>query len=114
MAYGTALGAALALGYLLEVGIEAIYQHNRQISARLRAGLGEAGAEILSPEPEAERCAIVAARFPAHDSAEVAKRLKAANVVVSRRQDFLRFSPHLYNGSEDVDQALQVIGELVA
>ena len=114
MAYGTSLGAALALGYLLEVGIEAIYQHNRQISARLRAGLSEAGAEILSPESEAERCAIVAARFPAHDSAEVAKRLKAANVVVSRRQDFLRFSPHLYNGSEDVDQALQVIGELVA
>ena len=113
MAYGTALGAAIAIGYLLEVGVDRIHRHNQQIAGRLRQGLVEAGAEILSPEPAAERSAIVAARFPAHDSAGVAKQLKVANVVVSRRQDFLRFSPHLYNGSQDIDNALKVISAVV-
>ena len=113
MAYGTPLGASEALGYLLEVSIEKIHAHNRGIAGELRDGLSAMGAQILSPKRVEERSAIVAARFPSHDSAALARALKEENVVVSLRQDFLRLSPHLYNGSEDIETALAVIRKLL-
>lgn len=52
---------------------------------------------------------IVAARFEGRDMAAMAAGLKQAEVMVSLRQDFIRFSPHLYNGSDDIGAALEAI-----
>lgn len=109
MAYGTALGAGEALRYLLEIGIDAIAAHNRAVSDELRAGLEDLGAEILSPKDPSERSATVAARFPGHESAAFAATLKTQGVVASLRRDFIRFSPHLYNNSDDIETALSAI-----
>lgn len=109
MAYGTALGATDAINYLLDVSIARIHEHNQVISARLIEGLKELGAEILGPENQGDRSAMVAARFASKDSAAFAKALKQENVIASLRRDFIRFSPHLYNSSEDIDRALVAI-----
>ncbi len=109
MAYGTALGATEALNYLLEHSIERIYEHNQQLSMRLIDGLKELGAEILGPEESGSRSATVAARFPGQDSADFAQTLKQNNVIASLRRDFIRFSPHLYNNFQDIDQGLAAI-----
>ncbi len=111
MAYGTALGATQAVNYLLEIGIERIFDHNRVISGRLRDGLQGLGAEILGPGDAASRSATVAARFPGKDSAAFARTLKDRQVIASLRGDFIRFSPHLYNSSDDIDRGLAAIGE---
>jgi len=55
----------------------------------------------------------VAARFPGKDPAEVARELKAAQVMVSWRKDFVRFFPHLYNQQTDIQQALDRIEEIL-
>ncbi|MEM7120424.1 MAG: aminotransferase class V-fold PLP-dependent enzyme [Pseudomonadota bacterium] len=109
MAYGTALGAAEAINHLLNIGIDTIASHNRTIADELWAGLEETGAEILSPADTAQRSATVAARFPGQDSRELAAALKQRSVVSSLRRDFIRFSPHLYNNSEDVETALSAL-----
>jgi selenocysteine lyase/cysteine desulfurase len=109
MAYGTALGAAEAIEYLLDIGIERIARHNRLIADELWSGLEDLGAEILSPSHVEERSAMVAARFPGRDSATFAAALKRQGVIASLRRDFIRFSPHLYNGSDDVVKALTAI-----
>lgn len=109
MAYGTALGAAEAINYLLELGIGEIARHNRAVSDELRGGLEALGAEIVSPRNIRECSATVAARFPGQDSRAFAAALKRRGVVASLRQDFIRFSPHLYNSSEDVERALSAI-----
>jgi selenocysteine lyase/cysteine desulfurase len=109
MAYGTALGAAEAIDYLLAIGIDAIARHNRLVADELWAGLEDLGAEILSPSNAEERSATVAARFPGRDSAAFAAALKRAGVIASLRRDFIRFSPHLYNDFEDVAKALSAI-----
>ena len=109
MAYGCALGAAIAVEYLLGLTVTAIHDHNRKIADRLRQGLEEQGGQILSPESSEERSAIVAARFPGRDSTALVKSLHESNVVLSKRRDFLRFSPHLYNDSGDVESALNAI-----
>jgi selenocysteine lyase/cysteine desulfurase len=111
MAYGSALGATDALNYLLEQTIDRIYAHNQQIATQLIEGLIEIGAQILGPRQPEQRSATVAAKFPGKDSAEFATTLKNENVVASLRSDFIRFSPHLYNSSGDVDKALAAIKE---
>ena len=111
MAYGTALGAAEAIAYLLELGIDRIAAHNRAVSDELRSALEQLGAEILSPELPSERSAMVAARFPGQDSRTLTGILESRRVVASFRRDFIRFSPHLYNDSDDVRTALSAIRE---
>ena len=109
MAYGTAFGATVATNHLLDLTIERIADHNRQLAARLSEGLRELGAELLGPGDPAQRSATVAARFPGKDVADFARTLKQADVIASLRRDFIRFSPHLYNSSDDIEQALSAI-----
>jgi len=40
--------------------------------------------------------------------------LKQADVMVSLRKGFIRFSPHLYNGSDDIGAALTAINDVLA
>jgi len=109
MAYGTALGAAEAVNHLLGIGVDAIAAHNSVVSGELADGLAALGAEILSPANLEERSATLAARFPGKSSEVFAATLKDEGVIASLRRDFIRFSPHLYNDSGDVQQALAAI-----
>lgn len=109
MAYGTALGAGEAIDYLLDLGINAIAAHNRAIAEELRLGLMDLGADILSPADVRERSAIVAARFPDRDSRALTAALEEQGVVASLRRDFIRFSPHLYNDSENVQKVVSAL-----
>lgn len=49
--------------------------------------------------------------FP--DSAEVVAHLNRANIVISPRREWFRFSPHLYNSADDVDAALAELKKIV-
>ena len=69
--------------------------------------------EVTSPLADSDRSAIVNARFPDSDSAEIAARLKAGGVVASARGDGIRFSPHLYTREADVERALDCIDEVL-
>jgi selenocysteine lyase/cysteine desulfurase len=109
MAYGNVLGATQALNYLLDRTIEKIHAHNAAIAGQLRQGLESMGAEVLSPKNPAECSATVAARFPGKDSASFARELKVNKVIASLRRDFIRFSPHLYNSSADIERGLASI-----
>ncbi len=113
MSYGAAIAACESLAYLLDVSIDKIAEHNRETTSMFRNGLLERGIQIVSPQSIAERSAIVAARFDG-DNAEIAQRLKASNVLSSPRNDFVRFSPHLFNGEEDIQRALTIIDQVTA
>ena len=112
MAYGCAIGLARSIDYIVDVGVERIFSYNMHLADLLIEGLEERNVKIISPRNETERTSIVAARFPGKDPEEVAQKLKAAQVMVSARKDFVRFSPHLYNQPVDIERAFEVIGEL--
>ena len=114
MAYGNAAGLARAITNLVELGVERIFEHNLGIGAELIEGLETRGATIISPRDDDQRSSIVAARFEGYDMAAIAAGLKQADVMVSLRKDFIRFSPHLYNGSDDVGAALTAIDGVLA
>lgn len=106
MAYGCALGLAESINYLVEIGIDQVLAHNLKLADILLDGLEQLQADIISPRNEAERTSIVSARFPHKKSTDIVKSLSQANIVVSPRRDFVRFSPHLYNSSDDIEHTL--------
>ncbi len=111
MAFGCAIGLAHSIEYIVDIGVARIFSYNKYLANLLIEGLQERKVEIISPRNEAEQTSIVAARFPGKDPSELARKLKAAKVMVSARKDFVRFSPHLYNQRADIEQALDRIDE---
>jgi selenocysteine lyase/cysteine desulfurase len=89
------IGTAPALELLLEIGIDAIHDHNLRLANRLRAGLG------LPPGDSA----IVSAAL-----AEAEERLRGTRVMAAARAGLLRTSWHVYNTDEDVDELLGLLG----
>jgi selenocysteine lyase/cysteine desulfurase len=109
MAYGCAVGLATAIDYLLGVGVETIFDWNTNLSDLLISGLDQLGADVISPRSGPERTSIVAARFVDTDVDGLVHALDEAGVVASARMGALRFSPHLYNTTDDINRALEVL-----
>ena len=109
---GVALGAAIE--YFLAVGIERVLAHDLALATRLRTGLEDLGAEILTPAEDDRRIGIVTARFPGHDGEAVAARLNERGVVVSPRFGSTRYSVHAFNDGKDVDRGLEVTAAVLA
>ena len=88
------IGTAPALELLLEIGIDAIHEHNLRLANRFRAGLD------LPPGDSA----IVSAALP-----EAEERLRGSRVMAAARAGLLRTSWHVYNTDEDVDELLALL-----
>ena len=86
------VGAAPAIELLLEVGIDAIGDHDVALANRFRAGLGL----------DAAGSAIVSVDRTLQDAADTIR--------VSSRSGRLRASFHLYNDEHDVDALLAAVG----
>ena len=113
MAFGCAVGLTRAINFLNDVGVENIFQYNRQLADRLIEGLQTRGAVITSPLEDKSRSSIVRAHFENIGSNKIIQCLKRAGVFVSRRGDSIRFSPHLYNSMSDIDKALAEIDNIL-
>ena len=109
MAYGCAIGLARSIDYLCAVGISRVFAHTLALGDRLVAGLQELGWELVSPQHPNARNAIVSARMPGRSPEDVVHHLGQAGVVASARRDLVRFSPHLYNTSDDIERALEAL-----
>lgn len=112
MSYGCALGLTQSIDYLLQLGVDRVFNYTRGLADMLSEGLKERGVEIISPAKDEERTAILSVKFPGKDPATVVQYLNTHQVVVSKRQDFVRFSPHLYNQPGDIEQALELIDQI--
>ena len=113
MAFGCAVGLTRAINFLNDVGVENIYQYNRQLADHLIEGLQTRGAVIISPLEDKSRSSIVSAHFENIGSNKIIQSLRGAGVFVSRRGDSIRFSPHLYNSISDIDKALTEIDNIL-
>jgi selenocysteine lyase/cysteine desulfurase len=113
MAFGCAVGLTRAINFLNDVGVDNIFQYNRQLADRLIEGLQTRGAVITSPLEDKSRSSIVRTHFENIGSNKIIQCLKRAGVFVSRRGDSIRFSPHLYNSMSDIDKALAEIDNIL-
>ena len=90
-----------------------IERHVLKLCKQLVEGLIRLGAEVLTPEPDHAHAGIVTARFPNWSGEGLSDRLAQHQVVTLPRLNGVRFAPHLYNDSEDIARALEVVEELV-
>ena len=88
------VGAAPALEVLLEIGVEAIHEHDVRLANRLRGALGlePSGSAIVPVE-----------------AAGAAERLEAAGIRAAVRAGNARLSFHVYNDDDDVDLAVAAL-----
>ena len=59
------------------------------------------------------RSSIITAYYKDKDSNKIIEHLKNRNVYVSKRGKAIRFSPHLYNTIDDIDNAVEQIDSII-
>jgi cysteine desulfurase / selenocysteine lyase len=100
---------------LLEIGLDRVQAHDDALVAHLIDRLHAAGAYVESPEEPAQRSTLVFFSHPDRARNQSLHRLLAgAGVDVAYRAGSLRASPHLYNGTADIDRLVDGITELRA
>jgi selenocysteine lyase/cysteine desulfurase len=103
------VGLLAAVQLLLDIGIDAIERWTLYLTDRLIDDLQGRGYPIVSNRNPARRSAIVSFRVP-EGVDRAFERLTDANVVVARREDLIRVSPHGYNTEEEILRVGDVLG----
>ncbi|HVO51871.1 MAG TPA: aminotransferase class V-fold PLP-dependent enzyme, partial [Thermoanaerobaculia bacterium] len=103
---------AASLGLLLEIGLPEVEARIARTLAVLVDGLPRLGFEpVLFGGPP--RSGILAARPPAgKDARYYQKRAAEENVVISAREGFVRFSPHVGNDESEAERVLALLKRL--
>jgi cysteine desulfurase/selenocysteine lyase len=98
---------------LLHHRIPAIATHNDKLVRQFHNGLDSTKYEIQSPTKENERTSIilVSHKQPERNRA-IFELLQEEKIFISLRENLLRFSPHLYNTSEDINKALEILNQI--
>lgn len=99
-----------ALGRLLDIGIDRIAEHNRDLSEQISAGLARLGRQVISPSARPQRSGNTC--FADDDAHRLSEALADLGVLVWGEYGRVRVSGHLYNNSGDVERFLAVLGEL--
>ncbi|UCG27717.1 MAG: aminotransferase class V-fold PLP-dependent enzyme [Bacteroidales bacterium] len=108
--YGLGTGA----DFIQTIGIEKTEEHNRKLAEQFYKGLKNIPViQVLSPEEEQYRSAIISFRSSEHDHTGLAaylseKRIRV-RVVPEAGLDGIRVSFHIYNNEKDVDRILNEI-----
>jgi cysteine desulfurase / selenocysteine lyase len=99
-----------SIEYLLDQGIAQIATHNDGLVERFIAGLDRDKFDITSPEQGLARSTLIliSHKQPGRN-AEIYSSLRERGIYPAFRGGKLRFAPHLYNTSEDIDSALAVL-----
>ncbi|MEA2446408.1 MAG: hypothetical protein QOK47_45 [Actinomycetota bacterium] len=103
--------AAAGLEIILEVGVENIRKRNQELARLIIEGARELGLELLSPEDDEHRGGLVRVRVPGGDDAArvLLEDLFEQDVVLDRRGDALRISPHFFNNEADIERCMSVL-----
>ena len=96
-----------ALEVLMDVGMDRIDTHARDLSEQVSAGLERLGLPVISPDDRRARSGNTC--FSVDDAKGLEMRLAANGVLCWGEYGRLRVSTHLYNGSADVDRLIEVL-----
>ncbi|MDA0745975.1 MAG: aminotransferase class V-fold PLP-dependent enzyme [bacterium] len=99
-----------SLEVLLEVGMERIDAHARDLSEEISAGLDELGFTVISPKARGSRSGNTC--FLTEDAKGMLNRLAEKKVLCWGEYGRMRISAHLYNGSEDVARLMAALREM--
>jgi cysteine desulfurase/selenocysteine lyase len=105
------VGLLAAVRFLMEIGISAIERWTLHLNDLLIEDLQRRGYEIASNLEPKRRSAIVSFSVPG-DVDEAFQKLTDAKIVVSKREQYIRVSPHCYNTEEEIARVGDVLGDV--
>ena len=101
-------GLGGSLEWLLEIGVEKIWERVNVLTNRLVEGVRAKGYRVVSSREPAEASGIVAFVSDTHDHARIVNHLRQEyRTVVASRVGRIRVSPHFYNTEEEIDQLVE-------
>ncbi|MBU0704961.1 MAG: aminotransferase class V-fold PLP-dependent enzyme [Chloroflexi bacterium] len=103
------IGLLTAIRFLMEIGIPAIERWTLHLTDILIEDLQRRNYGIVSNQGPKRRSAIVSFILPG-DMDEAFQKLTAAKVVASKREQYIRISPHCYNTEEEIACVGEVLG----
>ena len=95
--------------YLVDRGVERAAEHTDGLVRRLVEGLDDAGYRIEGPAEDPRLSIVVASHSDPDRNPRLNEALAEAGIDVALRAGNLRIAPHLYNGEDDVDRAVEVL-----
>ena len=126
-AHALVLGLGAAARYALEVGLDTAGERARELAQYARDRLAALpGVRVLDRGPEL--CAIVTVAVAGRDTKDIKLELRRRGINTSsphredavidmdekRTQSALRISPHYYNTQEEIDTAVEALGEILS
>ena len=96
-----------ALDLLLDLGIERVECHARELAARASAGLKDLGRVVISPEEQPRRSGNTC--FADERAEQVAEQLAAQRILVWGEMGRVRISTHVHNDANDVARFLSAL-----
>lgn len=103
--------ASSGIETIVELGINAIYQHNQVLLDILLHVAEEYSLNVLSPRSSLYHGGTFVIKFLDPDKA--IRLFKEANIMVDELHKFgMRFSPHIYNTKDEIDVMIEVLKRL--
>ncbi|MHA2428245.1 MAG: aminotransferase class V-fold PLP-dependent enzyme, partial [Candidatus Hermodarchaeia archaeon] len=102
-----------SIKYLHSQGLDNIKYHNAKLVDLFLTGLDSSKYNIHSPQEKDERTAIIliSYREPERNKA-IFKNLQEEKIFIAFREGLLRFSPHLYNTTDDIQKTLGILNRI--
>jgi selenocysteine lyase/cysteine desulfurase len=100
---------------ILEVGLDSIRRRNQELTERVIERADEAGLEVLSPRDKSRRGGLVRVGIAGGEQrvADILQALFERDVVLDKRGEALRISPHFFNDEGDVDRCFEELRALL-
>ncbi len=102
-------GLRASMELLLEAGAERIGPLVQGLADRLAAGAISKGYQLLGERTPENGAGIIAIQKPGIDSRKVVYDLKQKGIIAAPRQGWVRFSPHFYISSEEIDRVIEAL-----
>ena len=98
--------------YLRDTGIDNIQRYDDTLVQRAVEGVTAAGFRLISPPKGRERSTLVLFSHEEESrNSQIHKELQQQGIHIELRDGKLRLSPHLYNTTEDIDRAMELLAD---
>ena len=103
------VGLDASLSLLEDVGVDAISTQIMMLSEYAAQKLDAKNYHVVSPRADHQRAGLVTFKHRALPNGSVLQTLTDAKVIAAVRGGNLRFSPHFYNTTEEIDRAVDAL-----
>lgn len=102
-----------SLKFLHDIGFVSVRERIFELSARLSKGLTKIGFNVFSNQFPDYQTGIVVCEKPGVNPDVVMTHLKINQIVAAKRLGRIRFSPHVYNSPQQIDEVVRVLEQVL-